>query len=104
MGTQRRIVIKRNPAPPPRVVFDPDPFPAEADDEIFWFNDDSEPHWPAPLDADGTILDAQAFMDFQIPSKNSSPTVNPASDVEYGCSLHLSADGKATERGLIKFS
>jgi hypothetical protein len=108
MGIQRRVVIKRNASPPPRVVFDPNPVVAEPDDQIFWFNDDTEPHWPAPLDADGKIPDPKAFMDFQIPPKNPSPTVNfadvtPDHEVKYGCSLHLDAEHRATERGTVKF-
>jgi plastocyanin len=108
MGIQRRVVIKRNASPPPRGVFDPNRVVAQPNDQIFWFNDDTEGHWPAPLDDDGKILDPKAFMDFQIPPKNPSPTVNfagnPDDEVQYGCSLHLDPEQRATERGTVKFA
>lgn len=103
MAIQRRVVIKRTPSPQPQVVFDPEPVRANPNDQIFWFNDDTEPHWPAPLDADGKVTDQQAFMAHQIAPKSPSSTVSPGNDLSYGCSLHLDRQGKATERGSITF-
>jgi plastocyanin len=103
MPIQRRVVIRPNPSPPPRVIFDPEPVNANPGDQIFWFNDDTEPHWPAPLDADGKITDQQAFMDHQIAPNTPSSTVSPRNDLSYGCSLHLDGQRRATERGSIKF-
>jgi plastocyanin len=104
MGTERRVVIKRNNASPPQVVFDPDPFPAQPGDQIFWFNDDTVAHWPALLNDDDTISDPKtSFMRQQIEPQRSSTSTNPAVDLKYGCCLHLDADKKATERSAIKF-
>ena len=47
MAIERRITIKPNaPGASPRVSFDPNPLQANPADQIFWTNNDTQPHWP----------------------------------------------------------
>ena len=47
MAIERRIVITPNaPGASPRVSFDPNPLQANPADQIFWTNNDTQPHWP----------------------------------------------------------
>lgn len=101
MPFQWRIAINKNAeGASPGVVFKPNPLQAKAGDQIFWANnDDSQPHWPGLLRADGTI-DATFFMPNQIaPNGDVSQTFSPTNsnqDFEYACSLHPGEQGTIT--------
>ena len=58
------------------VRFDPSPLNVEPGDQIFWTNNDSQPHWPSLKNADGTI-DNSFFMLYQIAAASSSATFSP---------------------------
>ena len=60
------ISIDKTGAPPgqPQVKFTPDPLGVNAGDVIYWRNNDSVGHWPAPKTGSKTD-----WMDFQIPGK-----------------------------------
>jgi plastocyanin len=97
MAIQRKISINKKVPPPPKVTFAPNPSPANALDQIFWTNYDSEAHWPGLLNADGTI-NKTFFMPNQIaPDGDSSPIFSPSSPASftYACSIH------PDERGII---
>jgi len=79
----------------PRANFDPTPLAASARDQIFWTNNDSEPHWPGLKNTDGTI-NTTFFMPNQIaPDGDVSPIFSPsvADSLPYACSLHPDEEG-----------
>jgi plastocyanin len=96
---QRQININKNvPGPAPRVTFDPDPLAAFTRDQIFWTNNDTEPHWPGLLNADGTI-NTTFFMPNQIAGNgDTSATFSPSTPATftYVCSLHKDEKGTIT--------
>jgi plastocyanin len=90
-----------------QVSFDPSPLDAQVGDQIFWTNNDSEPHWPGLKNEDGSI-DETFFMPYQIAGASdmgpsSSPTFSPgvAATLEYVCSLHCEAGQPCNEAGTI---
>jgi hypothetical protein len=95
MPIQRRITIKT--APPgssPRVTFDPNPLQAGQMDQIFWSNDDTQPHWP------GVPGNPTYFMPNQIaPGGDVSPVFSTVTSgtINYVCSL----PGHQNESGSI---
>ena len=95
---ERRITINPNTrGPSPRVTFDPNPLIASPGDQIFWTNNDVEPHWPGLVNPEGTI-DRAAFMSTQIAGNgdvsSTFSTIVPAT-LNYACSIH------PDERGVI---
>jgi plastocyanin len=100
MAIERQIVIKPNaPGASPRVVFDPNPLPANPADQIFWTNNDTQPHWPGRKNADGTI-NATFFMTNQIaPGGDVSAVFSTVvtGTLNYACSL----PGHQNETGSI---
>ncbi len=52
------------PTGQPQVTFNPPSQTVNAGDVIYWRNNDSAPHWPAP-----TAGEKNDWMDFQIPGK-----------------------------------
>ena len=81
-----------------------------AGDQIFWTNNDSEPHWPSRIvtneDPSKTIaMDQTSFMENQIAAGGSSATFAPgvAETIDYVCSLHLKCgvNGLSSEAGKI---
>lgn len=103
MAIERQISIKKNASgTSPRVTFDPNPLAASAGDEIFWTNDDSEPHWPGRPNADGTI-NTTFFIPNQIaPGGDTSASFAPmvSGTLGYVCSL----PGHRDETGCIVIS
>ncbi|MCA1851386.1 MAG: hypothetical protein LC647_03035, partial [Beggiatoa sp.] len=61
---------------PPQVSFDPSPLPVEVGDQIFWTNNDSQPHWPG-LKKEDQSIDETFFMEYQIAGDDSSATFTP---------------------------
>ena len=55
---QRRVSVDPSPL---KVSFDPSPLDVEVGDQIFWTNNDSQPHWPGLKKPDGSI-DETFFM------------------------------------------
>jgi len=104
MPAQRRIEITRSSeggGGSPRVKFDPDPLQAKVWDQIFWTNNDSEPHWPALLKKNGK-LNKTFFMPNQIaPNGDTSSVFAPNAEASYTyvCSLHPE---RPYERGKIE--
>ena len=85
-----RINIRKNPAPPPRVVFAFEETPqVQVGDLVLWSNDDTEAHWPA------VTGNPTYFMDFQIAPKATSSSFAPAAagTIAYVCSLHPDETG-----------
>ena len=98
MAIQRKISIDPNPQGPPNIKFNPKSLAANALDQIFWINNDSQPHWPGLKNPDGTI-EKDFFMPNQIaPDGDVSPIFAPskADEFTYVCSLH------PDEQGIIK--
>lgn len=106
MAIERRIIIKTAaPGASPRVTFDPNPLQANPADQIFWTNNDSQPHWPGRLKADGTI-DTTFFMPNQIAPDGDVSAVfstivksdpnDPDTLLNYACSLHPPEKGSIT--------
>jgi plastocyanin len=100
MAIERQIVIKPNaPGASPRVVFDPNPLQANQADQIFWTNNDTQPHWPGRKNPDGTI-NATFFMTNQIaPGGDVSAVFSTivSGTLNYVCSL----PGHQNETGSI---
>jgi len=99
MANTLKIDINPNPGGNPRVKFDPDPLQANTLDQIFWTNNDSQPHWPGLLKADHTI-DKTFFMPNQIAQDGNTSTVfspSQAGTLNYQCSL----EGHQNETGSI---
>ena len=100
---ERRLRSDR--APQNQVSFDPSPLDVKVGDQIFWTNNDGQPHWPGLLNQDGSI-DETFFMPNQIAGASedtgpsSSPTFSPgvAATLVYVCSIHreppCSVEGK----------
>lgn len=92
MPIQRQININKNPNGPPNITFDPNPLNANTRDQIFWTNNDDQPHWPGLLNSDGTI-NTTYFMPNQIaPNGDTSPIFSPAvptsqQPLNYKCSI-----------------
>jgi len=98
MANTLKIDINPNPGGNPRVKFDPDPLQANTLDQIFWTNNDSQPHWPGLL-KDGGTIDNTFFMNNQIaPNGDRSSSFSASRPVtyQYVCSLHTN------ERGTIQ--
>ncbi len=79
--------------------FTPNPQEVLGGDVIFWRNDDSVPHRPAPMQNGKPIEDG--FMDDQIPQGGTSTYFSPANvdkaqDIEYCCAIH------PEEKGIIR--
>jgi plastocyanin len=87
---QRQININTNTGvASPGVIFDPSPLAANTRDQIFWTNNDTKPHWPGLLNADGTI-NTTFFMPNQIAEDgDTSPIFSPgnATTFTYKCSI-----------------
>ena len=64
-------------------------------DQIFWVNNDIDPHWPGLMNADGTINET-FFMQNQILPSDSSTVFIPGleGDFTYSCSLHQNEMGR----------
>ena len=99
---ERRVGVAPSP---PKVSFEPSPLDVEVGDQIFWTNNDSQPHWPGLL-KDGSI-DETFFMDNQIAGASdmgasSSQTFSPgvAGTLEYVCSIHR--EPPCSEAGTIE--
>jgi plastocyanin len=103
---QRRVSI--DPSPLTRVSFDPSTLNVEVGDQIFWTNNDSQPHWPGLKNpADGSI-DTTFFMPNQIaevsdlgPSSSSIFSPGATGTLQYVCSLHCEAGQPCSEEGTI---
>jgi plastocyanin len=93
-----KIVKVNAPTADQRIVFDPDPLEAFVGDIINWHNNDSRPHWPAPLDPNAFDPQKQeAWMDFPIPAGASSKQAYSPPDrgVQlYCCALHPKERGR----------
>ncbi|HWZ46072.1 MAG TPA: hypothetical protein VNW97_21545 [Candidatus Saccharimonadales bacterium] len=74
--------------------FSPDPQSMDVGDEVFWTNNDSQPHWPGLVNPDGTI-NTTFFMPNQIAPKSTSTTFipNASGALPYKCSLHPNESG-----------
>ncbi len=83
---ERRLSFHPSPL---KVRFDPSPLDVEVGDQIFWTNNDAQPHWPGLKKPDGSI-DETFFMENQIAGGDSSATFAPgvAETLVYVCSLH----------------
>ena len=107
MAIERPITITtKQGGGSPRITFSPDPLQAKEADQIFWTNNDTQPHWP--MRTDGT-LPSQIWMEYPIPRDTSSSGVtffNPDTitnqrtpyTVEYFCAV----EGHEGETGTIK--
>ena len=99
-GIERKIRIRPNTAgASPKVVFDPNPLTADSGDQIFWVNEDSQPHWPGRLDGTGNI-NKTFYMPNQIaPNGDVSSGFSPSvpGPLPYACSL----PGHENETGTI---
>jgi len=96
---QRRVSVDASPLH--RVSFDPSLLAAKVGDQIFWTNNDRQPHWPGLKNEDGSIDDI-FFMPYQIAGDDTSPTFSPgvAGRLEYVCSIHR--DPPCSEAGTIE--
>jgi plastocyanin len=79
--------------------FEPPYLVVHKNDQIFWVNNDIDPHWPGLMNANGTI-NKTFFMQNQISPSGSSTVF--AADVEgdflYTCSLHQDETGRIVVR------
>ncbi len=99
---QRRVSVDPSPQ---KVSFDPSPLAVEVGDQIFWTNNDSQPHWPSRIvrNEDGSMtIDQTSFMEYQIAGGESSDTFSPgvAETIEYVCSLQR--EPPCSEAGTIE--
>ena len=89
-----------------QVVFKPNPADVTTQDNVFWVNNDTEPHLPTRTDGTGPD---QKWMNYEIPPDASSSGVvffdpdtitgkNPIYTVEYFCSVHPDVQ---SEKGTI---
>lgn len=71
-------------------TFDPKVQTVYVNDSVFWFNGDSQAHWPAP-----SFDDKTGFMEFQIPPNNPSSQVSFQSPqkIPYVCVNHRGESG-----------
>lgn len=103
MAIERRILITT--APPgssPRIAFSPNPLNARTADQIFWTNNDIQPHWPGRRNADGTI-NKTFFMANQIaPGGDTSAVFSTivTGTLNYVCTI----EGHVNETGSIVIS
>ena len=72
-------------------VFDPNPQTVCVNDSVFWFNNDQQPHWPAP-----SAADPKGFLQFQVPPNAPSNQVSfgKAKTITYICVNHPSETGQ----------
>ena len=90
MAIERQITITT--APPgssPRITFAPNPLQANQADQIFWTNNDSQPHWPGLVDATGKIQ-PNFFMTYQIAEGGGTSTIfstTVAGTLNYVCTI-----------------
>ncbi|HYJ86412.1 MAG TPA: hypothetical protein VEW46_10170 [Pyrinomonadaceae bacterium] len=74
-------------------VFNPNPLTAYPNDSVYWSNDDTVAHWPAPSAANPT-----GWLDFQIApdSESSQISLDPPAPytLNYVCVLHPSETGQ----------
>ena len=101
MPFQWNIQINLNPQSPPRVTFSPNPLPAAVRDQIFWTNNDANPHWPGLVNADGSI-NKTFFMPNQIAGGGDTSAVfapSLAGTLNYADSLNPSLKGSITVTG-----
>jgi plastocyanin len=93
--------VSSAPSPLNRVSFDPSPLAVNVGDQIFWTNNDSQPHWPGLQNEDGSI-DETFFMPYQIAGDDTSPTFAPGveGELKYVCSIHR--DPPCSEPGTIE--
>jgi plastocyanin len=94
---ERRVSVDPSP---PKVSFEPSPLDVEVGDQIFWTNNDSQPHWPGLKSADGSI-DNEFFVPYAIAGDDTSEIFSPgvAGTLEYVCSIHR--DPPCSEAGTI---
>jgi plastocyanin len=92
-----------------QVVFKPNPAVVTTQDNVFWVNNDTEPHLPTRTD--GTAPD-QKWMNYEIPLGASSSGVvffdpdtitgkAPTYTVEYFCCVHSDTTSVQPEKGTI---
>jgi plastocyanin len=101
MSSQMQININKG-VNSPTVTFNPTLLEVKAGDQIFWTNNDSQPHWPGLKKQDGSI-DKEFFMPNQIAADSSSDTFSPgaAEMLIYVCSLHCQPGISCDEAGAI---
>ena len=103
MPIEQQITITTTPGGgSPRISFDPNPLVANEGDQIFWTNNDTQPHWPGRVMGDGSI-NKTFFMPNQIaPNGDVSPifstvvTADSSAPLKYACSLHPEETGSIT--------
>ncbi|HYK04651.1 MAG TPA: hypothetical protein VE974_23060 [Thermoanaerobaculia bacterium] len=98
MAVQIQINIDTNASRSPQATFNPGAVSARARDQIFWTNNDSEPHWPGLVKDDGTINTTFFMLNQIAPNGDTSSSFSPTvanSVFEYACSIH------PDERGVI---
>lgn len=97
MPFQEKIAIEKNTqGDSPRAVFAPDPLAVGVLDQVFWSNQDSEPHWPGLLKDDGKTIDKEFFMPNQIAPNGDVSAIfafSKAGTFKYACSLHPDETG-----------
>jgi plastocyanin len=78
-----------------RSEFQPSHLIVNEGDQIYWVNNDTDPHWPGLLNADGTI-NKTFFMQSQILPADSSTVfaLSVEGDFTYSCSLHQGEMGR----------
>jgi plastocyanin len=100
MAIERPINIRTNaPGASPRVSFDPNPLQANPADQVFWTNNDSQPHWPGRVDDTGKVQ-PDFFMSYQIaPNGGTSPVFSTVvvGTLKYVCTIK----GHENETGSI---
>jgi len=81
------------PTKPARFEFADPPPQVQAGDQVFWSNNDSQPHHPVPDDPSQSGI--TEFMPTQIAAHASSPTFafGKAGTVGYHCLLHKDETG-----------
>jgi plastocyanin len=106
MASLRQININRGVSPP-TVTFNPTLLEVKVGDQIFWTNNDSQPHWPGLKKQDGSI-DNSFFMPNQIAeasdmgsSSSSIFSSDVAKTLVYVCSLHCEPGRSCSEAGVI---
>ena len=99
MAFQWQININSTGQSSPRAAFDPGTLNASARDQIFWTNNDTEPHWPGPKDSEGNV-DQDGWFPNQIAGRSEFSTDTSAQwspslpgSYPYACSLHPNEEG-----------
>lgn len=98
MGIERQITITTKAGGSPRITFTPGSLPANVADQVFWTNNDTQPHWPGLVV--GSDINKTFFMPNQIaPNGNTSSVFSPGQPgpLTYKCSL----EGHQDETGTI---